>query len=160
MKRADLQGFIDVVNRSPDSLSTSSSSARSSRGRWLVFALLLFGTAATAGISTYWKVRLGPYAPYRRALKSAFPDGAPVVEGGNLPEAARVLRVVLKVAFTPVDGDERVVATTEQVRRIARDLDAAEQYDTLLLYLVRPVPEKKPERLEIQQPLHADPGGS
>lgn len=150
------------MNLSDQSLLADPSSAtarRSSRGRWLVFGLLLFGTAATAAISTYWQVRLGPFAPYRRALKSAFPDGAPVVEGGNLPGSPRVLRVVLKVAFTPVAGDERVETTADQVQMLARDLDTAGQYDSLLLYLVRPMPEKKLERLEVRRPLRAEGAG-
>ena len=121
----------------------------------MVLGLLVFGMLATGGISTYWKVRLGPFAPYRRALKTAFPDGAPVVEGGSLPGRPHVLRIVLKVAFSPTADDERVVTTADQVQSIASELDAAGHYDTLLLYLVRPRPEKKPERLEIERPLHA-----
>lgn len=130
---------------------------RSPRGRWLVVGLLIFGSLATAGISTYWKVRLGPYAPYRRALKAAFVDGNPIVEGGNLPGEPRTLRIVLKVAFSPTAEDERVRETADQVHRIARDLDTDRRFETLLLYLVRPQPEKKPDRLEIKRPLHDAP---
>ncbi len=133
-----------------------SNTRRSPRGRWLVVGLLLFGSLATASISLYWSVRLGPYAPYRRALKTAFPDGTPIVEGGNLPGEPRLLRVVLKVAFSPTAEDERVLETANQVHHIVRELDEPPQFDTLLLFLVRPQPEKTPERIEIRRELHSD----
>ncbi|MFM8287609.1 MAG: hypothetical protein ACKOGA_12870 [Planctomycetaceae bacterium] len=130
-----------------------------SRGRWLVVGLLLFGSLATAGISTYWKVRLGPFSPYRRALKAAFPDGAPVVEGGNLPGQPSVLRVVLRVGFSPTAEDARVQEVADQVQTLANEIDTAGRYDKLVLYLMKPRPQQKPERLELTRPLHATTTG-
>ena len=125
----------------------------SARGRWLVAALLVFGLAATSGISLYWKLRLGPYSPYRQALKTAFPEGGPVVEGGNLPGLPRALRVQLTVGFSPQVGDDRVETIANQVRDLVVSLDQAKQYDTLLLDLRHPKPPGKPERLEVKRPL-------
>ena len=53
-----------MTTETPESVQAQPAAAgnsRSPRGRWLVIGLLLFGSLATAGISTYWKVRLGPY---------------------------------------------------------------------------------------------------
>jgi hypothetical protein len=125
----------------------------SARGRWLVAGLLVFGLAATSGISLYWKLRLGPYSPYRQALKTAFPEGGPVVEGGNLPGLPRALRVQLTVGFSPQAGDDRVETIANQVRDLVVSLDQAKQYDTLLLDLRHPKPPGKPERLEVKRPL-------
>ena len=36
----------------------------------------------------------------------------------------------------------------------SRELDESKRFDTLLLYLVRPRPEKQPERIELKRPLH------
>lgn len=129
----------------------------SSRGRWLVAGLLLFGLAATASISSYWKLRLGPYSPYRTALKSAFPEGGPVVEGGNLPGLPRALRVQLTVGFSPQAGDDRVETIADQVRDLVVSLDQAQQYETLLLDLRHPRPPGKPERLEVRRSLRPGP---
>ena len=136
------------------------SAKSTSRGRWLVVGLLLFGSLATAGISTYWKVRLGPFSPYRRALKAAFPDGAPVVEGGNLPGQPSTLRVVLRVGFSPTAEDARVQEVAGQVQTLANDLDAEGKYQKLVLYLMKPRPQQKPERLELTLPLHAAAGAT
>ena len=133
--------------------SPASHRTTSSRGRWLVAGLLLFGLAATAGISTYWKLRLGPYSPYRKALKTAFPEGGPVVEGGNLPGLPNALRVQLTVGFSPQAGDERVETIADQVRNLVVSLDQARQYETLLLDLRHPRPPGKPERLEVKRSL-------
>jgi len=129
----------------------------SSRGRWLVAGLLLFGLAATASISSYWKLRLGPYSPYRTALKSAFPEGGPVVEGGNLPGLPKALRVQLTVGFSPQAGDDRVETIADQVRDLVVSLDQAQQYETLLLDLRHPRPPGKPERLEVRRSLRPGP---
>jgi len=129
----------------------------SARGRWLVAALLLFGITATASISLYWKLRLGPYSPYRQALKTAFPEGGPVVEGGNLPGLPRALRVQLTVGFSPQAGDDRVETIANQVRDLVVARDQAQEYDTLLLDLRHPKPPGKPERLEVRRPLRASP---
>jgi|688.fasta_scaffold732545_1 hypothetical protein len=125
----------------------------SARGRWLVAALLLFGLTATASISLYWKLRLGPYSPYRQALKTAFPEGGPVVEGGNLPGLPHALRVQLTVGFSPQAGDDRVETIANQVRDLVAKLDQAGEYDTLLLDLRHPKPPGKPERLEVRRTL-------
>lgn len=129
----------------------------SARGRWLVAGLLLFGLTATASISLYWKLRLGPYSPYRQALKTAFPEGGAVVEGGNLPNLPRALRVQLTVGFSPQAGDDRVETIANQVRDLVVARDQAVEYDTLLLDLRHPKPPGKPERLEVRRPLRSPP---
>jgi len=146
----------DAVGR-PTTESRPAGAGSVSRGRWLVVGLLLFGSLATAGISTYWKVRLGPFSPYRRALKAAFPDGAPVVEGGNLPGEPAVLRVVLRVSFSPTADDARVQEVGRQVQTLANSLDTDQKYHKLILYLMKPRPQQKPERLELSLPLHEPP---
>jgi len=146
------------MTTSPRENTQPADSRRSSaRGRWLVAGLLLFGLAATSTISLYWKLRLGPYSPYRQALKTAFPEGGPVVEGGNLPGVPHALRIQLTVGFSPQAGDERVETIANQVRDLVVGLDQSGEYETLVLDLRHPKPPGKPERLEVRRALKSLP---
>lgn len=149
--------MLTMTTALTDNSPPADSRRTSARGRWLVAGLLLFGLAATSTISLYWKLRLGPYSPYRQALKTAFPEGSPVVEGGNLPGLPHALRVQLTVGFSPQAGDDRVETIANQVRDLVAGLDQGGEYETLLLDLRHPKPPGKPERLEVRRALKSPP---
>src|SRR5262249_47229216 len=69
-------------------------------GRWVVIALLGFGTMATAALWVYSKLELEPFLPLTKALDVEFPGSKPRVKGGTTKRSPPILRVIMEVDFT------------------------------------------------------------
>jgi hypothetical protein len=132
----------------------------SKAGKLVVAGMIGAGLLAALVIFLYWRARLGPYVPLIRGLAKAFPKSAPRVEGGDLPNERGILRVILKVDFTPEETDPRVDQILRTTLTLAHNLGLAGTYQTLDLYLVRYVPERAAQRLRLTRPLAAGPGKS
>lgn len=117
------------------------------RGRHVVLAMFALGIASTLGIWTYWKLHLAPFMPLQKALVAEFPRSSPRVDGGrHKPSEPSLLRIVLRVDYTPEEGDSRVVQTVARIVAIAREHLDFRNYDEFEIYLVHYPPEKSPEQ--------------
>ncbi len=126
-------------------------------GRGMVLGMLAFGLLTTSAMWVYWTLHVGPFRPFQDALAAAFPHSSPRVDGGQHKMhkgTPKILRVVMRVEFDPVNEasrGEQVVNVVEQIARKHLDLDA---YDELNVFLFQGVPEQEVRQQEYTRNLH------
>jgi hypothetical protein len=118
------------------------------RGRWVVIGMLLLGMISTGIIWTYWKYRLTPYVPLRKALGQAFPKSSPRAEGGPTRNSPPLLMISIDVDFPPLIADPRVPPTLRTIVEIARANHDLSKYELFEVYLSQRIPERAPVRLK------------
>jgi hypothetical protein len=125
-------------------------------GRGMVLGMLAFGVLTTSAMWIYWTLHVGPFRPFQDALAAAFPHSSPRVDGGQRKMhkgTPRILRVVMRVEFDPVNElarGEGVVDVVEQIARKHLDLDAYEELD---VFLFQGVPEQEVRQQDYKRTL-------
>lgn len=122
-------------------------------GRWVVLAMLGFGVVMAGSIWVFSKFEIEPFQPLARAIKAEFPQSEPHVKGGRPKKLPPLLRVIMRVDFTPSATDERVIHIVDRVTALAKEHVDLAEYETLQIHLVRYVPEKNPEHVTIERPV-------
>ncbi|MEZ5949917.1 MAG: hypothetical protein R3C12_12015 [Planctomycetaceae bacterium] len=114
-------------------------------GRSLIACMFLFALCVTAGLYTYWNLHTGPFRHLTDTLGQRFPGSSPRVEGGQHGlhrETPRVLRIVMRVEFHPLQEESRFQDHVEQVQRIVREQLVIENYDLCEIHLFQQLPEQ------------------
>src|SRR5579863_10417039 len=121
-------------------------------GRWVVLAMLGFGIVMAGSIWVFSKFEIEPFEPLARAIKAEFPKSEPHVKGGRPKKLPPLLRVIMRVDFTPTVTDERVIHIVDRVTALAKEHVDLAEYETLQIHIVHYVPEKNPEQVTIERP--------
>lgn len=109
--------------------------------------MFLFATCVTAGLWSYWELHTRPFRPLTDALAARFPGSSPRVEGGKHGlhrETPRVLRIVLRVPFSPVQEEERYQDHLREVLEVTGSVTAIEPYEIYEVHLFQQLPELPP----------------
>jgi hypothetical protein len=119
----------------------SAPAAREISGRSVVVGLFLLGVAATVVMYVYWDWHTRPFRPLTEAVGREFPHSLPKVEGGRRKRGPLILRVSLRVPFTPnaVSPDSRRVVN--RVVELARQHARLNDYEKLEVHLFEMRPE-------------------
>ena len=120
-------------------------------GRWVVLAMLGFGVVMAGSIWVFSKFEIEPFQPLARAIKAEFPKSEPHVKGGHPKKQPPLLRVIMKVDFTPSETDPRVTHIVDRVTALAKEHLNLAEYETLQIHIVHYVPEKSPEHVTIER---------
>ena len=103
--------------------STTSTTTRTSSGRWLVIGMFAMGITATGLLFAYSTLHLGPFKPLQEAIVREFPGSAPRVDGGKKRmqlDTPTILRILMKTEIDPLsESEESVRAMMAMRKRIA-----------------------------------------
>lgn len=144
----------DPEQISPDNPATESIHQPGVPGKYVVLAMLAFGTFLTGFMWLYTYFNNKPFIPFRHALVQKFKrETSPRIEGGK--ERGRgpsKLRVVLTVQFDPSLETPEIVAQRQEMERETLDLARLHldlsPYDRWEFILIRYTPEGIPKRWE------------
>ncbi len=116
-------------------------------GRVLIFCMFLFATCVTAGLWTYWELHTRPFRPLTDELGSRFPGSSPRVEGGKHGlhrETPSVLRIIMRVPFSPVQAEEQYQQRLREVLEVTRSISSIEAYEIYEIHFFQQLPELPP----------------
>ncbi len=114
-------------------------------GPRLLVGMFLFAVLVTAGLWGYWELHTRPFRPLTNALADHYPGSAPRVEGGKhgLHRATpRVLRVVLRVSFDPLQEEQKFQQQVQEVLQLAGQYQDLSGYQECHIHLFRQLPEQ------------------
>jgi hypothetical protein len=124
----------------------SSAPFRVVSGKSVVFTMFTFGGIATAVLWYFWFYHTEPFIPLQKAIASAYPGSQPRVDGGQRKmhaDTPRLLWVVMRVTYHPIDDKPEAQATVDKVIQLARKHLDASEFDQINVRLFRGDPENQ-----------------
>lgn len=112
-------------------------------GHWVVLAMFVMASVATALIFIYWEMHTRPFRPLTEAVGREFRHSLPKVEGGRHKQGPMTLRIAMTVRFKPVKGVEETEAVVRRVVELARQHTDVSRFEVLEVYLIQRLPESE-----------------
>lgn len=133
----------------PEEPTPSSSSGKSSAGRWTVVGMFLFGFTLIGALWFYWDQYTRPFRPLQQAITKMYPTSQAYVVGGKAKSHLNLSPSTLRIVLQLSPNDENPEVDEAQSLNQALTLfHLAEQHQDLTLYedlevhLVQQVPER------------------
>ncbi|MBL4886234.1 MAG: hypothetical protein JKY95_17090, partial [Planctomycetaceae bacterium] len=114
------------------------SSERSFRGRPVVFGMFAFALLVSFGLWGYWEMHTRPFRALTDELGETFPGSSPRVEGGKAgmhKQTDRVLRIVMRVDYDPLQANSRYQRQQAEILSIASGSGTLMDYDNCEIHL-------------------------
>ena len=124
-------------------------------GIWVVLGMFTFGLAATGILFAYWHFHTAPFQELQSALAKEFEGSRPRVEGGQRKQhksTPRVLRIVLKVDFHPIEEKARADKMADRVMELAGKHHDVTLYDIAEIHLYWPEQEQHIHETILERP--------
>jgi hypothetical protein len=122
--------------------------------------MFAFGGIATAILWYFWYYHTQPFVPLQKAIAAQYPDSQPRVNGGQRRmhrDTPRLLWVVMRVTYHPIDDKPEAQATVDKVIELARKHVDIAEYDQINVRLFRGDPENQLFKQDFEVSVRDDP---